>query len=151
MEDGKTMERMKEFLTEEEEQQVVTEIRSAELKTRGEIRVVITAKRVFRPERYSWKAFERMGMAETEERNGALIVVLSRHRRFFVLGDKGLNEVVEPGYWEEVAESMSSLLREGQRSKALCEGVRQLADTMAAHWPANGVNPNELPDQIAYD
>ncbi|MGB6223431.1 TPM domain-containing protein [Haloferula sp.] len=142
---------MRDFLTEEQEQRVVREIHNAETRTTGEIRIVISSKRVFRPEKYAWKAFRRMGMSKTEARNGALIVVMVRHRRFFVLGDQGLNAVVEPDYWENLALAMSEELKNGERCEALIHGVKTLTDTMAHHWPADGENPNELPDEIAYD
>lgn len=142
---------MKDFLTANEEQLVVREIHEAETHTSGEIRIIITSRRVFRPERYAWKAFDRMGMSETRLRNGALIVVMPRRRRFVVIGDKGLNEVVDPGYWEGIAEEMSRQLKNGLRCDALVTGVRKLAETMAAHWPVDGDNPNELPDEIVYD
>lgn len=149
--DGRKDPAMKDFLTSEEEQQVVDGIRALEQRTHGEIRIYITSKRVLNPERYAAKAFKRMGMTHTKERNGALIVVMTRRRRFVILGDRGLNEIVPADYWEKIAANMSAHLKEGRRLEALTEGIRTIGDTMAEHWPADGENPDELPNEIAYD
>lgn len=66
---------MSDFLTTEEEQRVVEAIKRAEAGTRGEIRVCITYRWVWNPERYARKLFHRFGMQATRERNAALILV----------------------------------------------------------------------------
>ena len=149
--DGNSLERMKHFLTSSEEQEVVQAIHDAELRTTGEIRVIITSKWIFRLQHYAWKAFHRLGMTNTAARNGALIVVMARRRRFVVIGDQGLAEKVEPSYWENIASIMSAKLKDGQRSDALISAINLLTETLAQHWPADGKNPDELPNEIAYD
>jgi uncharacterized membrane protein len=139
---------MKDFLTKEGEQAVVEAIRAAETRTSGEIRVVITSRWIIRPERHAWRLFERLGMTRTRKRNGALIVLFTRRRRLVVLGDRELNAVVDPGYWTRIAGELGALLREGRKLDALCAAIRTLGATMAAHWPPDGANPDELPNAI---
>ena len=124
---------MKHFLTSSEEQEVVQAIHDAELRTTGEIRVIITSKWIFRLQQYAWKAFHRLGMTNTAARNGALIVVMARRRRFVVIGDQGLAEKVEPSYWENIASIMSAKLKDGQRSDALISAINLLTETLAQH------------------
>src|SRR5512140_1836271 len=114
---------MKDFLTQEQEQEVVDAIRTAESRTSGEIRVVITSRWILRPERHAWKLFNRLGMTRTRHHNGALIVLFTRRRRFMVLGDSGLNGIVKPGYWDEIAAEMTSLLHEGRKVDALAAAI----------------------------
>ena len=142
---------MKTFLTSDEELAVVEEIRNLETRTSGEVRVAITGKWIFRTERYAWKMFHKLGMSRTVARNGALIVVIRRRRRFVVLGDAGISAVVGPGYWEMIANTMSSHLKDGERLAALIAGIRVLGETMATHWPPEESDRNELPNEIAQE
>lgn len=143
---------MKDFLTSDEEQSVVEAIRQAEARTSGEIRVVITSRWVLRPERHAARLFAKLGMVRTAGRNGALITLFTRRRRFVILGDSGLNAVVEPGYWERLASEMGGHLREGRKVEALHAAIRSLADTMAAHWPPDPErNPDELPNDLHHE
>jgi uncharacterized membrane protein len=142
---------MKDFLTKEQELEVVEAILAAEKHTSGEIRVVITSRWIFRTERHAWRLFEKLGMKDTRHRNGALIVLFARRRRFMVLGDSGLNESVAPGYWHDIALEMTGLLREGCKLQALVAAIRILGDTMKARWPAEPSNPEELPNVIHHE
>jgi uncharacterized membrane protein len=142
---------MKDFLTSEQEQEVVEAIRAAEARTSGEIRVVITLRWILRPERHAWRLFAKLGMERTRHRNGALIVLFTRRRRFVVLGDSGLHGVVGPGYWNDVAAAMTNLLREGRKVDALTAAIRTLGETMSSHWPPEASNPNELSNAVVQD
>jgi uncharacterized membrane protein len=142
---------MKDFLTNDQEQEVVDAIRAAEAQTSGEIRVVITSRWILRPERHAWRLFEKLGMTRTRHRNGALIVLLTRRRRFVVLGDSGLNEIVKPGYWQDIAAEMTGLLRDDRKVDAITAAIRKLGETMADHWPPEAINPDELSNAVVRD
>jgi len=142
---------MKPFLTPAEEESLVAAIREQEARASGDIRVCLSNKFVWRHERLAWKMFDQLGMRNTRHRNAALIVMLPLRRRFMVLGDSGLCAVVSPGYWEEIAAVMSQHMRNGRRLDALREGIRRLGDTMAAHWPRQEDDRNDLPDEILQD
>lgn len=142
---------MKDFLTSEQEQAVAEAIRVAESRTGGEIRVVITSRWILRPERHAWRLFNRLEMTRTRHRNGALIVLFTRRRRFVVLGDSGLHKIIKPGYWDGIAVEMTNLLHEGRKLDALTAAIRTLGDTMAGHWPPEALNPDELPNTIIRD
>ena len=139
---------MKDFLTNDQEQAVVEAIRAAEARTSGEIRVVITSRRILRQERHAWRLFAKLGMELTRHRNGALIVLFIRRRRFVVLGDSGLDEIAGAGYWQAIAAEMSALLHDGHKVEALTSAIRKIGETMAAHWPPDASNPDELPNAI---
>jgi uncharacterized membrane protein len=142
---------MKNFLTTEQEQEVVDAIRTAEAQTSGEIRVVITSRWILRPEHHAWQLFERLEMTRTRHRNGTLIVLFTRRRRFVVLGDSGLHGILKPGYWDGIAAAMTELLREGRKLDAITTAIRMLGETMAGHWPPEASNPDELPNALVRD
>jgi uncharacterized membrane protein len=141
---------MNDFLTEQEEAMLVEAIREQERRTSAEIRICVSYRYIWRPERFAWRNFEAVGMQNTEERNGVLIVMLPRVKTFVMIGDEGLNALVPPGYWKESVKAMVREMHETDAVSALCVGLKQLGDTLAVHWPRQGDDVNELPDKIIH-
>ena len=139
---------MKPILTDEEELLLITAIREQENRTSAEIRVCLTYKLLWRPERYAWKVFERAGMQATRQRNGVIIVMMPRMKKVIVLGDTGVNALVPPDFWKETVDAMIYELHQSDALTALREGLRRLGDTLASHWPRTPSDVNELPDEL---
>ena len=90
------------MLSAEDDRRVVECIREAERRTSGEIRVhfdAIAEGDVFAEAK---RVFELLGMHQTARRNGVLIFIAPRMRRFVVIGDKGIHSLVPEGFWEEM-------------------------------------------------
>ena len=139
---------MKPILTDEEELLLVAAIREQENRTSAEIRVCLTYKLLWRPERYAWKVFERACMQATRQRNGVIIVMMPRMKKVIVLGDTGVNALVPPDFWKETVDAMIHELHQSDALTALREGLRRLGDTLARHWPRTPGDVNELPDEL---
>ena len=139
---------MKPILTDEEELLLVAAIREQEQRTSAEIRVCLTYKLLWRPERYAWKVFERACMQATRQRNGVIIVIMPRMKKVIVLGDTGVNALVPPDFWKETVEAMIHELHQSDALTALREGLQRLGDTLARHWPRAPGDVNELPDEL---
>lgn len=143
---------MKNLLTKEQETRIVREIQALETRTTGEVRVCVTQKWIWRIESFASKVFRQLGMDQTVNRNGALIVLFARRRKFCVLGDVALTERAGEGFWENVASVMEERLREGQHEAAIISGLEMIGDEMARHWPGAGAHDiNELPDSVVTD
>ena len=106
--------RQDEFLAAIDEPRIVAAIRAAEARSRGEIRVHVAEGGVSDPRRAAEADFERLGMAATAERNGVLILVAPESQSFAVIGDRGIDERLPPGFWDELAAS----LRDARRRRA---------------------------------
>jgi uncharacterized membrane protein len=139
---------MEHFITNDEEELLIQAIRREEARTSAEIRVCVTDKLIFRPKRYAWRLFERIGMRNTTRRNAALIVMMPRVKQIVMIGDSGLNDVVSAEFWETSVEAMIKGMHEAGPLAALDEGLRRLGDTLAVHWPRTDDDVNELPDEI---
>jgi uncharacterized membrane protein len=139
---------MTRFLTEEEETLLVEEIRKQEARTSAEIRVCVTDKLIFRPQRYAWRLFDSIGMRDTRERNAALIVMMPRVKKIVVIGDSALHEIVGAPYWQNVVSAMVREMHASGPLNAIREGLHRLGDTLANHWPRRDDDTNELPDEI---
>lgn len=139
---------MEHFITDEEEARLVEAIRCEEKRTNAEIRVCVTDKLIFRPKRYAWRLFERIGMRDTKNRNAALIVMMPRVKQIVMIGDTGLDNKVPAEYWEESVKAMVKRMHEAGPLASLEEGLQRLGETLSQHWPATDDDVNELPDEI---
>lgn len=124
-------------------------LRAAERRTSGEIRVSLAPLFWGSVSRAAERAFHRLGMTATRERNGVLIFVAPARHRFTVLGDEGIHARVGQDFWERVAQILSEHFRAGDFTTGLVEGIREIGERLAEHFPSAGPrDENELPDEV---
>ena len=71
----------------------------AERRTSGEICVSVSSLFWGNVKRAADKAFVRLGMTQTRQRNGVLLFVVPCRRRVVVIGDVGIHEKVGQEFW----------------------------------------------------
>jgi len=134
-----------------DDDRVKAAIAAAEKQTSGEIRVSVS--------RYFWggvhkaaaRAFTRMGMRNTRDRNGILFFVVPSRRRFVVLGDEGIHQKVGQEFWDKLVVAMSGDFKVGQFNEGLLQGIAECGRLLAVHFPFQGARDvNELPDDIDF-
>ncbi len=130
---------------------VVEAIREAERATSGEIRVSVAHFFWGNVEKTAGKAFHRLGMENTTDRNGVLIFLVPSRRRFAVLGDTGFHEQVGQAFWNDVSECLASHFRRGAFTEGLVEGIRMVGERLATHFPSAGeADRDELPEDVDF-
>lgn len=130
---------------------VVEAIREAERATSGEIRVSVAHFFWGNVEKTAGKAFRRLGMENTADRNGVLIFLVPSRKRFAILGDKGIHEKVGQAFWNDVSACISSHFRRGAFTSGLLEGIRMVGDRLATYFPSAGeTDRNELPEDVDF-
>ena len=139
----------KKFFSPEEQERIVEEIRQAEEKTSGEIRVHLDCCAKEETLEKAKKVFLQLGMNKTKQRNGVLLYLATEHRKFAILGDEGIHRVVPENYWEDVKEKMQKKFREGEICEGVCLGVREIGEKLKAYFPVEKDDRNELPDTIS--
>ena len=90
------MSKVEDFLTKEEEQEIVEAIRMAEKNTSGEIRVHIEKTTSMDAYDRAMEVFHELKMDETELQNGVLIYLAVEKKKKKMCGDKGINDVQQP-------------------------------------------------------
>ncbi len=138
------------FFSGQEKNAIVAAIREAEKKTSGEIRVHLERKADSDILAHAAREFERLGMTRTEARNGVLIFMGVKSRRFAVLGDRGIHEKVPAGFWDEIAAGMAAAFREDRFADGLAAAIRQIGGKLGQYFPYERTDLNELPDEISY-
>jgi uncharacterized membrane protein len=139
----------KKFFDPEEQRRIVEEIRKAEDRTSGEIRVHLDCCAKEDVLEKAKQVFVKLGMAKTQQRNGVLIYLATDHKKFAILGDEGIHRVVPENYWETVKDIMQEKFRQGEISEGVCLGVREIGEKLKAYFPFEKGDVNELPDQIS--
>ena len=114
---------------------IVAAIREVEQKTSGEIRVLVSPKHVDDPVAAAQKEFLRLGMDKSAARNGVLIFVAPRARKFAVIGDEAVHAKCGDEFWRQLAEAMSGYFRNGEFSAGIAHGVQKAGELLAEHFP----------------
>jgi len=109
----------------------------------------------FNTRRESWKtaekAFVRMNMTATKERNAVLIFVVPARRKFVVLGDTGIHEKVGQDCWCDISRIVSEKFREGNFTDGLVDRIAAAGEQLATHFPFHAErDSNELPDDVDF-
>jgi uncharacterized membrane protein len=126
-------------------------IEDAERVTSGEIRVSIARFFWGRVRPAAERAFRRLGMMKTKDRNGILFFIVPSRGRFVVLGDEGIHAKVGQDFWDGIAAAMSEDFRKADFTDGLIRGIRKAAAGLAVHFPFNTTaDVNELPDDIDF-
>jgi uncharacterized membrane protein len=128
-------------------------IRQAEAQTSGQIRVAVSRFYFWGDVRLAAQgAFGRLHMERTRLRNGVLIFVAPRRRRFAVVGDAGIHACVGDDSWQAIAQEMGHRFHEGELTGGLERGIAAIGDHLARHFPADSSRQaNELPDAVVVE
>jgi len=139
------------FFTREEQILIRDAIKEAEGETSGEIRVHIETKLSGNVlDRAAW-IFKRIGMHETENRNGVLFYFAVRNKKFAIIGDGGINSKVTEHFWDKITKTLQEHFRNGKYSEGLIEGIRMTGMQLKEYFPHEKDDKNELPDEISFD
>jgi uncharacterized membrane protein len=139
------------FFTGEEQIQIRDAIKEAESETSGEIRVHIETKLSGKVlDRAAW-IFKRIGMHETQNRNGVLFYFAVQNKEFAIIGDGGINSKVAENFWDKIKKNLQEHFRNGKYSEGLIEGIIMAGMQLKEHFPHQKDDKNELPDEISFD
>ena len=137
------------LLSRADRERIVAAIRAAEHKTSGEIRVHVQPHCGADPVRDATRVFERLRMTRTAARNGVLIFLAVRDRRFAVIGDTAIHAAVGDAFWQATADAMTPHFARGDLAGGLESGVRAAGEALKRHFPHKRNDVNERPDTIS--
>ncbi len=138
------------YFTEEDKLKIKNAIRVAETNTSGEIRVHV--------ERFckgsvldnAAYVFGKLEMHKTKLRNGVLFFLAMEDKKFAILGDAGINNVVPENFWEEITSGVIQKMQEGKHAEAISEGIIKAGEQLKKHFPYQDDDVNELSDEISF-
>ncbi|MFD0766614.1 TPM domain-containing protein [Mucilaginibacter lutimaris] len=136
--------------TEEEQQRIQQAVADAEKNTSGEVRVCIEKTCSDDPLDRAAKYFTQLEMHKTKLRNGVLIYVATVDRKFAIIGDAGINNLVPANFWDTTKENMLNHFKYGNLLEGIITGIKEAGDQLQKYFPYLLNDKNELPDDIAF-
>jgi uncharacterized membrane protein len=141
----------KNFFTSEQQEDIRQAIVNAELDTSGEIRVHIENTCKGDVLDRALEVFNKLGMEKTKSRNGVLIYLAVKNRKFAIIGDKGIHEAVTENYWDSVKNKMLNHFRENQFTDGLVEAITETGNKLKKYFPYRTDDVNELSNDISFN
>jgi uncharacterized membrane protein len=129
--------------------QIKEAILEAERRTSGEICVSVSSLFWGNVEKAAEKAFIRLGLTRTKQRNSVLLFVVPSRRRLVILGDRGIHEKVGQEFWQRIVDQVVERFRAGDFNGGIIEGIQEVSHQLAAHFTYDAASDvNELPNAV---
>lgn len=143
------MSRVEDFLTAQDEQQIIDAIKSAEKNTSGEIRVHLEKSTEKPTLERSKEVFSYLKMDETALRNGVLFYIAVDSKQFAIYGDKGIYDMVSQDFWDEEKDLVIRYFSKMKNAQGLILAIEKVGEKLKSIFPLSKRNPNELSDEIS--
>ena len=143
------MSKVEDFLTQQEEGEIIEAIRKAEQNTSGEIRVHLETHTQLDAFERAAEVFELLHMNNTKNSNGVLIYIAVNDRTLVILGDSGINKVVAPDFWESTKDAIIAQFKKDQMKQGLVDGILKAGQQLKKYFPYKKGDRNELPNEIS--
>lgn len=137
------------FLSKEEEQEIVQAIVEAEKNTSGEVRVHIENHSNKTPLERAQEVFFELKMEATNDRNGVLFYVSVTDKKFAIIGDQGINELVATDFWNATKEIVLNHFKQGAFKQGLVEGILSAGNQLKVYFPYQSDDEDELSNEIS--
>lgn len=143
------MSRVEDFLSKEEEQDIVQAILEAEKNTSGEIRVHIEAHTSLEHIERAKEVFQKLKMGNTKEENGVLIYVAVNDRKFAIYGGRGIHKVVADDFWDSTRDAIQVHFKKNNFKEGIIDGILKAGKELKTHFPWQQGDINELSNEVS--
>lgn len=141
---------VKNFFSESDKKSIQESISSAELNTSGEIRVHIDETCSEDVKSQAIEVFGKLKMHETVLRNGVLFYLAVEDRKFAIIGDEGINNIVPTDFWDNIRETMTHYFKQNDFVKGLTAGIQMAGEKLKSNFPHQADDTNELSNEISF-
>lgn len=94
------------------------------------------------------QAFFELGLANTRDRTGILIMVSLLERRVQVIADKGINEKVPEGTWDQVVQDVLQGIKSDSLIEGLEKAIGHCGKILSKDFPIKDDDTNELDNEL---
>jgi len=92
--------------------------------------------------------FRARGIGATRAHTGVLIFVSLPDRIAEVVADTAIYAKVSPDHWATTVTALTDGIKAGRSGAGFVAAIRLAGTVLAEHFPANGDNPDELPNRL---
>lgn len=139
------------FIPSEGQRRIADAITDAERHTTGEICVHVTPRCRGNVMKRAVRTFDRLHLYTTKRRNAVLIFIAYEDRKFAILGDTGINEVVPDGFWDGEVEELGRYLTAGRPVDGICAIITRMGERLSQYFPGERDDENELSNEVTFD
>jgi len=126
-------------------------ISTSEKETSGEIRVHLEKScRGNLLDRAAY-IFKTLKMHETAEKNGVLFYLAYKDKKFAILGDSSINDMVPPNFWDEIRDKMQNHFKNSEFFEGLTEGILMAGEALKEYFPYQSDDKNELSNEVSVE
>ncbi|MGC6525092.1 MAG: TPM domain-containing protein [Flavobacteriaceae bacterium] len=143
------MDSIENFLTTEEEQDIVSAILKAERNTSGEIRVHIEKSTKESIDKRAKYIFHALKMDNTKLENGVLIYIAIENKKFGIYGDKGIDRKVDSNFWNKTRDVMQKHFETGAFKTGIVEGIKSASEALEKFFPWETNDKDELSNEVS--
>lgn len=93
-------------------------------------------------------SFLDRGLHRTIDGTAVLILISLFERRVHVLAGRGIDQVVPPGTWDQVVQTVTAGIQAGDTCAALCEAIEHCGELLVKDFPPRSDDTDELPNLI---
>lgn len=142
----------KDFFNDAEKNAIVSTIRKVELHTSGEIRVHIDDRCNEDAYDRAVNVFNYLNMDKTTFRNGVLIYIAVKDRKFAVIGDLAIHNKVDNNFWNNITQQLHSQFLEKKYSEGIINAIETIGKTLVKYFPdVDELDRNELQNDISFE
>ncbi|MEG0499585.1 MAG: TPM domain-containing protein [Rikenellaceae bacterium] len=138
------------FLNEQQKQTIMNAIAEAEKDSSAEIRVHLDSMCLGNPVTAAIKQFNALKMHDTKEHNGVLVYVAYKSRKCAIVGDEGINKLVDPKFWDECYNLMATHFKIDDFGGGIAAAVLKAGEKLKEFFPYQSDDVNELSDEISF-
>src|SRR5690554_1121800 len=139
------------FFSLQEQDEIVALIQDVELKSSCEIRVHIDDELKGEASKRAQSVFKNLKMHKTAERNGVLLYVSLQPKSFYILGDKGIHQMVDESFWEKITQEVIEKFKEKQFAEGVKNAIERCGEQLKHFFPYQEDDVNELPDEVSFN
>jgi putative membrane protein len=96
-------------------------------------------------------AFTAQGLHHTRAHTGILILASLLEHRVEVLADKGINDKVPAGTWDQVVQILTAALKSGNACDGYCKAIERCGEILAQHFPRPPDDTDELGNKLVIE
>ncbi len=135
-----------------DQKRIIDAIASAERLTSGEIAVHVEGRCAApEPKDRAAELFQKLGVTRTQDRNGVLIYVAVRDRRFALMGDSAIDEPPASPFWQDANKRLTIALRRGAVGDGICGAIAAVGQQLCKRFPRSAEHKNQLENELTTD
>ncbi len=144
---------IKKYLSNEDLDFLKNHISEIEKLTSGEIRICFKLKtawseRKLSPRDIAIKEFHKLGMQNTKDKTGVLLLILFDERKFEIVADEGINQKISVDKWRIITNLLITEFRNGNYKGGIIKVLDEIKEVLHLEFPRKEDDTNELSNDI---